>query len=86
MSQAQFGTFDDLLRITEESVRHIAEALREVVFGVGPNACEAVRFGRISDRFLFESRTADSSVNEIPSTDDGTVGSYYRCSRSASAG
>ena len=30
MSQAQFGTFDDLLRIAEESVRPIEGVQREV--------------------------------------------------------
>ena len=45
MSKAQIGTFDDLLQITEESLRPVVTALREVVFEVDPDACEVVRLG-----------------------------------------
>ena len=45
MSKAQFGTFDDLLEITEESLRPIVTALREVIVSVDPNTCEVVRLG-----------------------------------------
>ena len=45
MPKARFGTFDDLLQISEEAVRPIAIALRETVFEVDPNACEVVRLG-----------------------------------------
>ncbi|MXW81907.1 MAG: DUF1801 domain-containing protein [Rhodothermaceae bacterium] len=45
MRNTKFGTFDDLLQITEETVRPIAIALRETVFKVDQNACEVVRLG-----------------------------------------
>ncbi len=45
MSKVQFGTFEDLLQITEESLRPIAIALREVIVTTDPNACEVVRLG-----------------------------------------
>ena len=45
MPKAKFGTFDDLLQISEEAVRPIAISLREVVFEVDQNACEVVRLG-----------------------------------------
>ena len=45
MSKAQSGTFDDLLEITEETLRPIVTALREVVFEVDPDTCEVVRLG-----------------------------------------
>ena len=45
MSKARIGTFDDLLQITEESLRPIVQALRDLVFEVDPNACEVVRLG-----------------------------------------
>lgn len=45
MPKARFGTFDDLLQISEEAVRPIAIALRETVFEVDRNACEVVRLG-----------------------------------------
>ncbi len=45
MSKARIGTFDDLLQITEEPLRPIVKALRDLVFEVDPNACEVVRLG-----------------------------------------
>ncbi|MDE2816113.1 MAG: DUF1801 domain-containing protein [Chloroflexota bacterium] len=45
MSKAKTGTFDDLLAMTEEPLRAVAAALREVIRGVDPNACEVVRLG-----------------------------------------
>ncbi|MDE2769877.1 MAG: DUF1801 domain-containing protein [Bacteroidota bacterium] len=45
MRNTKFGSFDDLLQITEEAVRPIAIALRETVFKVDQNACEVVRLG-----------------------------------------
>ena len=45
MRNTKFGTFDDLLQITEEAVRPVAIALRETVFKVDQNACEVVRRG-----------------------------------------
>ena len=45
MSKAQTGTFEDLLEITEEGLRPVVMALREVVHEVDPNTCEVVRLG-----------------------------------------
>ena len=45
MSKAQFGTFEDLLEITEESLRPVVTALREVIFEVDRDTCEVVRLG-----------------------------------------
>ena len=45
MLKAQFGTSDDLLEITEESLRPVVTALREVIVEVDPNTCEVVRLG-----------------------------------------
>lgn len=45
MADPRFGTFDELLEITEESLRPTATALRTMVFEVDPNACEVVRLG-----------------------------------------
>ena len=45
MSKAQIGTFEDLLEITEEGLRPIVTALREVVYEAGPDTCEVVRLG-----------------------------------------
>ncbi len=45
MLEAQVGTFDDLLEITEEGLRPIVTALREVVLEVDADTCEVVRLG-----------------------------------------
>lgn len=45
MSKAKTGTFDDLLAITEESLRVVTAALREIILEVDPSACEVVRLG-----------------------------------------
>ena len=45
MSKAKFGTFDDLLQMTEESLQPIAKALRDTVFEIDANACEVARLG-----------------------------------------
>ena len=45
MSKAQVGTFEDLLEMTEEALRPVVTALREVVFEVDPETCEVVRLG-----------------------------------------
>lgn len=45
MPKPKFGTFDDLLQITEESLRPIAKALRDTVLEIDTNACEVVRLG-----------------------------------------
>ncbi len=39
------AAFDDLLRITGEPLRPVLAALRDVVLGVHPGACEVVRMG-----------------------------------------
>ena len=45
MTKAKLGTFEELLQLTEETVRPVAIALRETVFQVDQNACEVVRLG-----------------------------------------
>ncbi|MYH61929.1 MAG: DUF1801 domain-containing protein [Caldilineaceae bacterium SB0675_bin_29] len=45
MTKAKFGTFEELLQLSEETIRPIVAALREAVFQVDQNACEVVRLG-----------------------------------------
>ncbi len=45
MTSAKIGTFEDLLEITEEGLRPIVTALREVIVAVDPDTCEVVRLG-----------------------------------------
>ena len=45
MSKTQIGTFKDLLEMTEEGLRPIVTALREVILEVDSDSCEVVRLG-----------------------------------------
>ena len=45
MSKARIGTINDLLQLTEESLRPVVEALRALVLEADPHACEVVRLG-----------------------------------------
>ena len=45
MTNAKIGTFADLLEITEETLRPIVTALRDVIVDVDPDTCEVVRLG-----------------------------------------
>ncbi len=45
MTSAKLGTFEDLLKITEEGLRPIVTALREVILEVDSDSCEVVRLG-----------------------------------------
>ncbi len=44
-SKARFGTFDELIDITQDAMRPIARRLREVVLDVHPETCEVARLG-----------------------------------------
>ena len=48
MSRARIGTFDDLLQITEESLRPIAKTLQALFFEIDTDACEVVRLGDLA--------------------------------------
>ena len=50
-SETRFGTFDELLEITSESMKPIATALRELVLDVDPGAVEVVRLGDRASTF-----------------------------------
>ena len=45
MSDTRFGTFDELMDITETGVRPVAERLREIILEVDPDTVEVVRLG-----------------------------------------
>ena len=45
MPAAKIGSFDDLLGLTDEPLRPVLAALRDVVLDVHPEACEVVRLG-----------------------------------------
>ncbi len=77
MPKAKFGTFDDLLQITEESVRPVAEALRKIVFEVDPNTLEVVRLGyRAANYGVGTARMSDSYPYIIPYKEWVDLGFY----------
>ena len=45
MTETKFGTFEELLDITEKSMRPIARRLREIIVDVDPDNVEVVRLG-----------------------------------------
>ncbi len=45
MSTAEFGSFDDLLAITGESLRPMMIRLRHIILEIKPDASEVVRLG-----------------------------------------
>lgn len=45
MADTKYGTFADLMAITEPAMRPIAERLREIVVDVDPDTVEVVRLG-----------------------------------------
>lgn len=45
MAETKFGSFTDLLEITEEKLRPIVSALRNLIMEIDPVACEVVRLG-----------------------------------------
>ncbi len=44
-SKVQLGTFEELIDITQDAMRPVAERLREIILGIHPEACEVVRLG-----------------------------------------
>ncbi len=45
MSETKFGTFEELLQITEASQKATAVRLREIILSIHPTAVEVVRLG-----------------------------------------
>ena len=45
MADTKFGTFEDLLGITEKNLHPIVIRLKEIILNLDPDACEVVRLG-----------------------------------------
>lgn len=45
MSKTKFGSFEELLQITEESQKPTLIRLRQTILSIDPDACEVVRLG-----------------------------------------
>jgi predicted enzyme related to lactoylglutathione lyase len=51
MAETKYGTFEDLMKITEEHLQPIAIRLREIILNLDPEACEVVRLGDRASTF-----------------------------------
>jgi hypothetical protein len=77
MSKAKFGTFEDLLEITETSQRAIATRLREIILSIHPDACEVVRLGdRAATYGLGPKKMSEGYVYILPYTSWVNLGFY----------
>ena len=45
MHKTKFGSFEELLALTEAPLRPIVNRLREIILNLHPDACEVVRLG-----------------------------------------
>jgi hypothetical protein len=77
VSTAKFGTFEDLLEITETSQRAIAARLREIILSIHPDACEVVRLGdRAATYGLGPKKMSEGYVYILPYTSWVNLGFY----------
>ena len=77
MSKTQFGTFDDLLQITEESQQATATYLREIILSIDPDACEVVRLGdRAATYGLGPKKMSEGYAYILPHTSWVNLGFY----------
>jgi hypothetical protein len=51
MSETKYGTFDDLMKITEENLQSVAIHPKKTIFDLDPNVCEVVRRGDVKACF-----------------------------------
>lgn len=77
MSKAKFGTFDDLLEITEKSQKATVIRLREVILSIHPEACEVVRLGdRAATYGLGPKKMSEGYTYILPYTSWVNLGFY----------
>ena len=77
MSETRFGTFDELLDITEEPLRPIAVRLRDVVLDVDPSVVEVVRLGdRAATYGVGPRKMSDGYCYVLPYTSWVNLGFY----------
>lgn len=75
---AELGTFDDLLAITEEPMRPIAAALRDMVLDVHPDAVEVVRLGDRAATFgVGPKKMSEGHTYVLPHTEHVNLGFYF---------
>jgi hypothetical protein len=77
MSETRFGTFDDLLHITEESQKATLSRLRETILSIHPDACEVVRLGdRAATYGLGPKKMSEGYTYILPHTSWVNLGFY----------
>jgi hypothetical protein len=77
MAKTKFGSFEDLLDITEESLKPIVQALREMILNVDPDACEVVRLGdRAATYGVGPRKMIEGYAYILPYTSWGNLGFY----------
>lgn len=67
MSETRFGTFEELLQITEENQKLTLTQLRETILSIHPQACEVVRLGDRAATYGFgPKKMSDGYVYILP--------------------
>jgi hypothetical protein len=77
MSKTKFGTFEELLQITEDSQKATVVRLREVVLSIHPDTCEVVRLGdRAATYGLGPKKMSEGYAYILPHTSWVNLGFY----------
>ncbi len=77
MTKTQFGTFEDLLDLTEASQKPTLIRLREIILSIDPEACEVVRLGDRSATYgLGPKKMSEGYVYILPYTAWVNLGFY----------
>lgn len=77
MSKTNFGTFEELLQITEETQKPTLTKLRDTILTIHPEACEVVRLGdRAATYGLGSKKMSEGYVYILPYTSWVNLGFY----------
>jgi hypothetical protein len=77
MSETKFGTFEELLQITDHAQKDTAVRLREIILSIHPEAVEVVRLGdRAATYGLGPKKMSEGYVYIIPHTNWVNLGFY----------
>lgn len=77
MADTQFGTFEELLQITEDSQKETAVRLRDIILSIHPDAVEVVRLGdRAATYGLGPKKMSEGYVYILPHTKWVNLGFY----------
>lgn len=77
MGKTEYGTFEDLIQITEETQKPTLTRLRETILSIHPQACEVVRLGdRAATYGLGPKKMSEGYVYILPYTAWVNLGFY----------